>query len=238
MPLITKIDKRPVGEFAVKFSLRSGLFEIEYAGKDEDIARKLRHDCIIHNHTLRTWEDVEKELQSIVNQFRHEFLLTRKVIILQIQTSASTYTFQKKRFFDGKEEAVALDHMDNAEGFQIKWYVAEEYAYPNQKHLYYRIMETNPNLRNRKYYTADVDGRDRANILPQLIGDEDGSLRVFDYSDELYAFVQEIQKSVDGLLHRIIDYFSVDKEKFLANVASQMRLLPPPPDSVSDNPQK
>lgn len=238
MPLITKIHKNPVGDFAVKFSLRSGLFEIEYAGNDEEIARKLSHACITHNHKLETWADVERELQSVVNQFRHEFLLTRKVIILQVQTSASTYTFQKKRYFDGKEEAVPLDHMSDSEGFQIKWYVAEEYAYPNSKHLFYRILETNPNCRNKKYYTVDMDGRDRANILPQLISDNDGSVRVFDYTESLYVFVQEIQNSIDGLLHRMIDYFSVDQEKFLTNVANQMRLLPPPPDSISDNPQK
>jgi hypothetical protein len=223
MPLITKISKAPIGEFVIKFSLRHNRFEIEDPTGNEEISEKLRHKCIARNYELNSWADVENELKSIVNQYRHNFLLKRRVIIIQLKTSESVYKLNKPSHWKGTADTMEpLDHLDDVEGFELKWYVADEYEYPSSRHLFYRITDTNKNNRHRKYYLEEP--RDHTNILPQLLHDD--NLRVFEYTEGLYQFLQEVQGSVERMLTRMIDYFSIDPQKFLENVKQQIKLLP------------
>ena len=178
----------------------------------------------MRKYDLLSWGDVEKELDSILNQYRHEFLLKRRVIIIQLKTSESKYKLNKPSHWQGTPDKMEpLDLMSDYEGFQLKWYVADEYEYPNNRHLYYRITDTNKNLRNRDYYLKN--SRDHTNILPQLLLGDD-NLRVFDYTEELYQFLQETQDSITRMLTRMIDYFSVDPQKFIENVQQHINLLP------------
>jgi hypothetical protein len=226
MPLITKIHKSPIGEFVIKFSTRHNRFEIDDPIGDEEISAKLRHKCIVRNYELNSWADVEKELDSVLNQYRHNFLLRRRVIIIQLKTSESVYTLVKPSHWKGTNDTMEpLDHLKDAEGFELKWYVADEYEYPSSRYLFYRITDTNKNNDHRKYYLEG--SRDHTNILPQLLNDDfGGKLRVFDYTEELYQFLQEVQGSIERMLTRMIDYFSVDPQKFLNNVQQQIKLLP------------
>lgn len=223
MAVITKLYREPIGNFTIKFSIDTGYFKIEYPQEDAELLEKLTNKVTVRNKDLRTWDDVNKELDSIVEQYKTEALMTRKVIIIQLQTSASTYDVTKPRFglFKDKVEAKRTDdYMNDAEGFQLKWYVADEYLYPRNK-LYYRIRETNKNHRNKGYY----EKADRTNILPQLVSNSDGEVRVYTYTDALYQFIKELEVSVDNLLQKMIDYFSLDEQKFLANVDAQTKLL-------------
>lgn len=224
MPVIAKIHKAPIGEFVIKFSTRHYRFEIEYPTGDEAVSQKLRHECISRNYYLYSWADVEKELDSILDQYRHNFLLKRRVIIIELKTSESKYKLNKPSNWEGVPDKMEpLDLMSDYEGFQLKWYVADEYEYPNKRSLFYRITDTNKNLRNRDYYLNNA--RDHTNILPQLFLGND-NLRVFGYTEELYQFLQETQASITRMLNRMIDYFSIDPQKFLDNVQQQIKLLP------------
>jgi hypothetical protein len=227
MAVITKIEKRPIGEFTIKFSIRTGLFEIEYPREDGEIYNLLVNKVTQRNNNLRTWDDVNKELDSIAEQYKAEILFTRKVIIIQLQTSASTYDVVKLRMVKLTEPDQMVadrteDYLQDSEGFTLKWYVADEYKYPRSKHLYYRIREANKNNRLKKHWESD---KSRTDILPQLITSSDGEVRVYTYSENLYAFIKELEVSIDNLLHKMIDYFSLDEQKFLANVDAQIKLL-------------
>jgi len=232
MPLITKIYKSPVGEFTIKFSTRFNRFEIEYPTSDPEILAQITNQVINRNYDLLKWDDVEAEIQSIIDQYRTKILLTRKVIIIRLRTSESNYDFESKTEWYGKvtTKQEQYDLLKDVEGFTLQWYVAEEYQYPksshismsNSDHLRYKIIETNKNCK-RFGHTK----HDNTNILPQLMHNDDGngSLRIFTYTDELYQFLQEVQVSIATMLHKMIDYFSVDPQKKLNNVEQKVKLL-------------
>jgi hypothetical protein len=235
MPLITKIHKEPVGEFTIKFSTRLNKFEIEYPTDRPEVLAQLNNQVIHRNHNLLKWDDVEAEIQSIIDQYRTKILMTRKVIIIRLQTSESNYEFENTREWFGKvtTEQKKYDRLNDVEGFALQWYVAEEYQYPQNNRvqmgknsLRYKIIETNKNC---KRFGTNLLGKphDYTNILPQLMNDDDGhgSLRIFTYTDDLYQFLQEVQESIATMLHRMIDYFSVDPQKFLNNVEQKVKLL-------------
>jgi hypothetical protein len=233
MPLITKIHKAPVGEFTIKFSTRLNKFEIEYPTDNPEVLAQLNNQVINRNHNLLKWDDVEAEIQSIIDQYRTKILMTRKVIIIRLRTSESNYEFESKREWFGKvtTEQKQYDRLNDVEGFALQWFVAEEYQYPKKANiqrndLRYKIIETNKN-NNRSGYYLGGKGRDTTNILPQLMNDDDGygSLRIFTYTDDLYQFLQEVQESISTMLHKMIDYFSVDPQKFLNNVEQKVKLL-------------
>lgn len=234
MPLITKIHKEPVGEFTIKFSTRFNKFEIEYPTDNPEVLAQLQNQVIHRNYDLLKWDDVEEEIQSIVDQYRTKLLMTRKVIIIRLRTSESNYEFEHKTEWFGKvtTKQEQFDHLNEVEGFALQWYVAEEYQYPQSKkpqmnrvYLRYKIIETNKNNQRKGGYLLSKG--DRTNILPQLMNDSDGngSLRIFTYTDDLYQFLQEVQESITAMLHKMIDYFSVDPQKFLNNVEQKVKLL-------------
>lgn len=226
MPLITKLRKEAVGEFSIKFSTRLNKFEIEYPTDRPEVLAQLQNKVIHRNYNLFRWSDVEDEINSIVDQYCTKILMTRKVIIIRLRTSESNYEFVRDREWYGKftTEQKQYDHLNDVEGFSLKWYVAEEYQYPQnatimgKDYLRYKIIESNKNSKRQSYST---------NILPQLMNEDDGegSIRVFTYSDDLYQFLQDTQRSISTMLQRMIDYFSVDPQKFLNNVEQKVKLL-------------
>lgn len=233
MPFITKINKSPIGDFTIKFSTRLNKFEIEYPTDNPEVTAQLQNQVIHRNYNLLSWGDVEAEIQRIVDQYRTKILMTRKVIIIRLRTSESNYEFEHKREWMGRvtTEKKQYDHLNDSEGFALQWYVAEEYQYPknprnlSKDYLRYKIIETNKN--NHRYGSHLLAKADNTNILPQLMNDDDGhgSIRIFAYTDELYQFLQDVQGSITNMLNRLIDYFSVDQEKFLNNVEQKLKLL-------------
>lgn len=225
MPLITKISRHPIGEFVIKFSTRHNRFEIDYPTTSGVVLDRLSSHVIKRNHDLLKWADVEKELQSIVDQYRTEFLMTRKVIIISLKTSESVYGVTKESVFSHKLKTEPVDRLRDVEGFELKWYVAEEYTFGGdegkERDLRYKIIETNKNNSQRGYLLNQ--SRDHVNIMPQLLHEDNP--RVFTYTDELYAFIKEVEGSITQMLNRMVDYFSIDPQVFLANVENKTKLL-------------
>lgn len=207
MAFITKINKLPLGEFSISFSIRWGRFEIKPPAGIE---------VTYSGQVLETWEDVIEELDFIKNTYLQEKLFLRQVIIIQLRTSESTFNLIKRKFYINpndpeKTESVRTDdYLTSAEGFELRWYIADEYRYPNQNHLYYKITESNKNNSKKRKF-------DKANILPQLISSSDGEFRVLDYREDLHEFLKGLDIKISQMLQQMIKYFDIDNQKFIQN---------------------
>ena len=223
MANITKINKSPIGEFEIKFSVKFGRFEIDYPKNiTEEVRENLRTKVSKCPKALLTWTDVENELERIKQEYLHEVLFVRKVIIIQLKTSESDYLVEKKGWLDPAKVTTQIsdDFIHESEGFELKWYVAEEYCYHHdvfgkQKDtLKYKITERNKNAKRQE----------KIDILPQLILGG-GEPRVYDYNEDLHNFLLNLEKEISEMLKRMTDYFSRDQKVFLQNVMSNTKLL-------------
>lgn len=214
MAFITKLSRDPLGEFTINFSLRSEMFEItKYPDGVGDRVKGI-------GAKLKTWNDVNKELDRIRDEFLHEEKLVRTVIIIQIQTSESNFLVSKRKFSikstDEKEKVITEDQMIDCSGFQIKWYVAEEYQYARD--LKYKVIDAHKN--------CAIDRYGRINILEQLFHTYHGEVRVFLYREDLHKFLKELDGKITIMLQQLISYFDIDNDKFLKNFeTSKIKLI-------------
>lgn len=216
---MAKIENRYVdgiGDCEIHFSLKSGFFEIR---PPKEVADKISGTCNLNG--FATWEDVSKGLNDVKVCFHHEVLLTRKVIIIQLQTSISNWKIEKEKLFSKEKELVETDDkLFDGNGFIIKWYIAEEYSYPNNK-LKYRLIDSCSHLRGGGKINAD---NSKINHLGQLILGG-GELRMITYREDLHNWLLTLDKQIEDMLSRLISFFDVDTQKFLSNFENtQLRL--------------
>jgi hypothetical protein len=215
MAFITKISRDPLGEFTIKFSTKTGRFII-----DNWPAEVLEKKIDVSTIPLLTWDDVNKELDRIKADYLHNVTLQRTVIVIQIKTSESDYTVVKKKWKstepDGFENVKTSDFLDDSEGFELKWYIAEEYLYPRGK-LMYKIIEGNKNNR--------ID-RKSINIKYQLFSEWNGEIRMITYRKDLHEFLKSMDQKISDMLKQMVAYFDIDEQKFLDNIEkSKFNLL-------------
>src|SRR3989344_1918906 len=177
MALITKIEVYPLGEFTINFSIKSESFEIKYP---KEVAEKIKR-----NVWFKSYDDVKKELEIIKQEYLYEVCLLRKVIIIQLKTSESNFNVMKEKFWrkkdeDNMESVIANDYLKDAEGFEIRWYIAEEYSYPREKR--YKIIERNKNGEDRHL-------RGQMENIHRLLWSSNGEYRILDYREDLHLFL-------------------------------------------------
>lgn len=208
MPFITKLSRDPLGEFTIKFSIKSGHFEI--TNWPVGVADKVDGS----GEALLTWDDVNRELDWIQNDYMHKVFLQRKVIVIQIKTSASNFITEKKKFKLSSpgdvENSRTNDYLEDAEGFQIIWSIAEEYLYPNNK-LKYKIIERNKNSRFERW------SKKRIEVKGQVFNDYNGEIRMIEYREDLHEFLKSLDGKINDMLKQLIAYFDIDENKFLEN---------------------
>jgi hypothetical protein len=215
MAFITKISKDPLGEFTIKFSTRTGRFSIDN-WPAEVLGKKIETSTI----PLLSWDDVNKELDRIKDDYLHNVTLQRIVIVIQIKTSESDFMVVKKKWKskdqNGFENVRASDFMEDSEGFELKWYIAEEYLYPRGA-LMYKIIEGNKNNR--------ID-RKLINIKYQLFSEWNGEIRMITYRKDLHEFLKSMDQKISDMLKQMVAYFDIDEQKFLENIEkSKFNLL-------------
>jgi len=215
---MAKIESRHIdgiGECEIHFSIKNGLFEIR---PPKDVADKISDICKLNG--FATWEDVKKGLNEIKICFHHEVLLIRKVIIIQLQTSISNWKIERETLFSKEKEMVETDDkLYQGNGFNITWYIAEEYSYPNNK-IKYRLIDSCPHLHGGKIN----EGNSKINHLGQLILGG-GELRIITYREDLHNWLLNLDKQIEEMLSRLVSFFDVDTQKFLLNFENtQLRL--------------
>ena len=215
MATITKLHRSPLGDFTITFSIKFGRFEI--SNYPEGVFNKVGGSL----KALKTWEDVNEELDRIQAVYLTEVLFTRKVIIIDLQTSESTFEVIKKKWMgEGTEKVRTEDFMNAGMGFILKWYVAEEYEYPAQhqcgsKSPRYKIIESANNC--GRYLNGRID------ILGQIFHK---NVRVIEYREDLHNFLKNLDGVVKEMLQKLVAYFDIDPAKFLQNFEQgQFKLL-------------
>lgn len=215
MPIISKISAHPFGEYKVEFSNRTKKFRIQYSPELLTVSHKIQRI----NTDLKCWDDVEAEMKNIVHQALHEEKLLRKVIVIQLQTSASTYKETETDIIFGNRIRMGTEHpdlIDDVTGFLIRWFIAEEYQFAREKR--YRVIEAHRNMRDGWYH--------QINILPQLFHSYHGKPRVLDYSEELHLFLKKLDDRFDEIMIALDKFFDRDNQKFLNNIVnSKLKLL-------------
>jgi len=204
MAFITKIEIDPIGEFSINFSYKFGRFEI--SKYPEGVFDKVGGSPKV----LKTWENVNEELDRIKEVWFQEVLFLRKVIIIDLQTSESTYEVLKKKWKNEEFELVRTeDFLHDGMGFILKWYIAEEYEYPQKpfanKYKKYKVIESGDNCKGKEQ---------RINILGQLFMKD---VRVVEYREDLHIFLKNLDGVIKEMLQKLISYFDVDVTKFLKN---------------------
>ncbi len=215
MPVIKKINKYPMGEIVVGFSLQTNQFTLTLP---KDVTEKISYK----GSRLFTWSQVEEEIEAIHKEYIGEVLLNRKVIVIQIRTSESMFNITKKNMWaghfnipkDGMETKVTDDYLNDSEGFKLMWHVCNEYKYPSGD-LYYEVLESNEN-NNKKY---------RLNILHQVFSSSDGEIRLLDYREDLHEYLKNLDVQIASMLQKMIAYFDIDNAKFINNFEKQQLKL-------------
>lgn len=209
MAVVAKINKEPIGEFIIKFSLKQERFEIIYPNNKE-----LHEKAFIRNFDLKSWQNVLEELESIKEQYLFMIAHCRTVIIVQLQTSESTYDRSVRDIMGIGRHTEKEDLINGAEGFLLKWYVAEEFLYSATTKKY-KVVDSNSND-NKSHST---------NILPQMFSSYHGTPRVFDYSKSLHQFLKNMDIQIKDMLQKMIAYMNIDNKTFLENIKQSTLLL-------------
>ncbi len=207
MAVVGKLSRSPLGEFTIKFSVKEGKFYVDNYPKE--VVEKIGYKYTL----LNDWEAVNKELDRIREDYLYKVMLLRRVIIIQIQTSSSDFMLMKKKWAlieddNALESVMTEDKMEDAEGFELRWFIANEYQYPYNK-LCYKITETNKNNTRRNFGKIDV--------LGQIISESNGEYRVLDYREDLHLFLKSLDIRIAEMLQQMIAYFDIDPKKFIDN---------------------
>jgi hypothetical protein len=212
MAVVGTILKTNVGIFTVKFSSKNGLFEIV----NPDVFTKIRG-----NDRLSTWQEVNEEIDRRCAEYLHEELFVRKVIIIQLKTSASDYTMQQKKWnLDNKkadeiETVISSDKLDrDGSGFLITWCIANEYRVGDV--LKYKIIQAHKSSK----YTSE-----RLDIIEQTTSDYNGERRIVTYSEEMHQWLDKFENDIDLMLQKLYTFFDRDATKFLQNFQNKKLLL-------------
>lgn len=216
MAAIMKIEKRPIGEFKINLSIRTGYFEVEYPKNlPEDVAKRLGNSVSHKVKALLTLDDAKAEVDRIAEEYFHNEIFIRKVIVIILKTSESDYVTGNR--FGGLADADKKilgtfgctekdDLLHNCEGFQLEWHIAEEYKFTRD--LRYKIIESNT------HNGGNNPRHKRIDIMPQLMF---GHYRMFEYREDLHNFLKDMDASISSMIKKMVDYFDNDPVKFIQN---------------------
>ena len=210
MPIITKIFCDPIGEFTIKFSTRYNKFLIELPiNTDINKVGKV--------NSVDTWKEVIAECDRINEEYQYKVTLLRKVIVIKLKTSASpekekqkaTSNYTKWNFGDD-------ERMKSSQGFEINWWIADEFKYKNSKK--YKVTECGKNSSNWSYENSRID------FISKVCGDP---VRVLDYREDLHVWFKNLDVAIDAMLQQLIKYFDPDPDIFIYNFENnELKFLP------------
>ncbi len=201
MARITNISRSNIeGEFTVKFSIKSGYFDIE-------LPKEWNDKVTTRYNSLQTWPEVNEAIDKLCQEYLYKESFTRKVIVIQLKTSVS-YELQRKKWGSKNEmeTVVTDDNIEDASGFLLKWYVAEEFKCFDE--LKYKIIEGHDNSKFKD---------PRMEIAEQLFSSYHGEIRMLDYREDLHQFLMDIDSKIITMLEKMISYFDLDTKKFIEN---------------------
>lgn len=208
MALIDTIYKHGCGDFVIKFSKKNGKFEISVpAGIDSNGV-----SCYVD-----TYNQAKINIDTITQNFLSEKSFVKKHIFIQFKTSEG---IRSQEEINGVKYKNDIDMLYDGIGFSIRWCIIGEYKVetPSQfgklRNLY-KILEAS---KNSRFHVSD-----RLNILPQIINDAD--IRQFDYTDELYNFLNSLVGRVEQLNSQLKTFFDKDPQKFLSNITEASHKL-------------
>lgn len=201
MPLIKKIHDNVLGEFKVNFSVKHNRFEFA----------ELTTPTGYHKYELMySWEDVEKQIGFIKEATIHESKYIAKKIYIIFKSSEGQKITKDELFIDDDRDVLSYCDV----GFELKWYVCDEFSNYNDKVNLYKIIESHAG--NQTNYNHG-----KINILPQLLHGG----REFDYTDELYNFLIDSSNKLKTIIKHMADFINPDDNKFLDNINnSQLKL--------------
>ena len=189
MAPIKKIDKRPIGDLKINLSIRTGHFSIEYPKNlPEDVAKRLENSVSNGSKPLLTLDDAKAEVDRIAEEYFHNEIFIRKVIVIILKTSESNYVTGNR--FGGQPEKDDLLH--RCEGFQLEWHIAEEYKFA--KDLRYKIIESNT------HNGGNIPVRQRIDIMPQLMCGS--NYRFLEYREDLHNFLKDMDVSISSMIKK------------------------------------
>ncbi len=214
----------PFGDCEIHISTKTGLFEVRPL--DNDAKQKIES---IHKFPhIKTYAEALQQIEDMKSIYFSNFLLNRKVIIIQLQTSESNYT--QDDIWLGKKigEKLTDDKITNGNGFIIQWYVAEEYKLDSGRTEFdrtlYKIIEVGGNSERNEHLI-----KSKPNTLHQLLYSL-GEKRVITYREDLHIWLKSLNEQIREMLNRLLSFFDRDNEKFLQNFDESKLLLNPKKD--------
>jgi hypothetical protein len=184
-----------------------------------DIEAKKKIEVVHRFPDVKTFAEVEQQIKDMEQIYLSTYLMTRKVIILKLQTSISDYKVDDVWLGKVIGQKLTDDKITNGNGFIIRWIVAEEYNLDGVESKYnrklYKIIETSENTSNSNSILNSPP-----NTLHQLSFYGGGEPRVITYREDLHKWLKGLDGQIQAMLKRLIEFFDLDENKFIQNFES------------------